>query len=370
MTVGIYLQTPFPTIISDCLVTKRNLEEREFSPSDIEEAPNGDAERTSILCSKLMFLDNKTVLSFAGSSENIMEFMKNFPEIWASRPSHLRPMEYLRDVDYSLSETRPGWNCSILGASVLGDLEGGCQVNNYASLNDSWKFDTKNFGTCFSIGSGAQYLENRIREVDRRTGIRDQDQSDLAGYAIIVGALNSEKLFQKSDEKYFASWGGYLQDAMYFSHLGRWVRSGPWYHLAVAFSDSSLKQATPHPKVVFHAPHPSNRNQSDLFAYYGFGEQRRKYHWKITRPDLDWDEPSMKIYDTLDGILVTVTEIIDGDKPIFWPITLPLRQWHPALSCARKSFSELDFSVRHKELATTMRAILQEMEEFRNIVGS
>ena len=89
-------------------------------------------------------------------------------------------MQFLHQLDYQLRAVRPGWGCSVLGASVvpIGGEAKGALMNNYASLNDHWKFDTNHFGKCFAIGSGSyelrKFIKNSDNNIDRLESV-DED---------------------------------------------------------------------------------------------------------------------------------------------------------------------------------------------------
>ncbi len=266
MTVGLYLNKPFPIMISDCLALPPAGSMQLFNPSNIENYDGLNGELATLV-SKYIYVDKNTILTFAGKYPDIKKFADRFPEKWKGRDRNLRPMQFLHQLDNQLRAVRPGWGCSVLGASVVPNSGEAKEVlmNNYASFNDNWMFNTNNFGRCYAIGTGSdqlrKFVENAEKNIDRIGSAGDRFLFKL------LGALNGTALFAQHEEADKQTWGGLLQAQIYHPKAHRWLRTPPWFHMYVFFEGKEMVFKGIHRKTVLHTSIPDELYTSAVITY-------------------------------------------------------------------------------------------------------
>ena len=324
MTVGIYLNDPLPIIISDCLALPRTGNAQIYSPSNIEhfDGENGELAR---LVSKFIKLESDTVITFAGRSDHINDFVQNFPALWELRDQTLRPMQFLHNIDEQLRAARNNWGCSVLGATLMpkNSDPGECLTcsNTYASKSDNWQFQTENFGTCHSIGTGAAEMRKFIENADRNLSLlKVQEGFDLTEPDLLfrlLGALNGQALFCQKMPLEEQSWGGLLQAQVYFPFKENWFRTPPWLHLCVAFKGEELELLGVHKKTVFHTSKLDDDNAGVVVtAVMNSKEQAESIIWPVySLFKIQSDEELITYSDIMtEPKMVTITVVIQIEK--------------------------------------------------------
>jgi len=326
MTVGFSLHLPIPIIGSDCLALPSGSNKQFFSPSNIEFYDGSNGELASLV-SKIVRLDENTMLSLAGNTADIQEFMENFPRLWEERDKGLRPMEFLKEIDDQLHKVRPGWACSILGISAQPEIKNGEQIliNNYASLNDNWSFETENFGMCFSVGSGSQEIRSAIEKVDSR--IKPEHKNRPYFFYEIVGGLNGKNFFDQRQPLSKQTWGGLIQ-LYHLSNDNKWINTPPWLNLCVHFEGADLKPLGLVKKHIFHTYTKDKSNTAVLIATtHDENGRYNMWSWPIHSPFDKLNRPEKiyfsNIHQKPELITITFKIFLNTDKYVINHMTFP-----------------------------------------------
>jgi len=318
MTVGLYINAPRPIMITDCLALPKQRDVQWYSPSNIELYDGENGELVNLV-SKFYLADDNTIIAFAGTSGHIKTFLTDFPKLWKDRDLNLRPMEYLQVKDYEIRNTEgyENWDCSVLGASVVpyeGEYKGPL-INNYASLNENWMFDTNNFGKCYTIGTGGeelrQFIENTDANLDKLGSAIDFTE---IGYLFnTLGGLNGRALFAQQTPPEKQTWGGLLQAHFFMDKEHGWVRTPPWFHLSAFYKGKDLSFRGIHKKVVFHSSQPGEINNSVVITGVMKDDGKvETMEWPVSSPFVPEKAPrKMKQFDVLDlPNLITITAFV------------------------------------------------------------
>lgn len=314
MTVGLYINEPLPIMLSDCLALPKDGRQKIYSPSTIEYF-DGKSGKLSDLVSKFIFLDEKTIIALAGDTRDIFEFVREFPERWMNREKDISPMEFLRRIDKELRRVRPGWRCSVVGASIVSEGMSGHQVlvNNYASPNENWKFETENFGACFSVGSGSGRLREFIMDADRNVSTLKQ-KITIEKLHFLLGGLNGLALFMPFLNPLNESWGGLLQMNMYSPMEKRWVRTPPWFHVGAILEGRNYEFRGLHPKTVLHSSSANESHGSVVVAsVLNDDGSVQNFRWRIDSPfvNVESGEQSREDEAIRAPLFTTITTFMD-----------------------------------------------------------
>lgn len=287
MTVGLYLHKPHPIIISDCLALPRDVDQRLFSPSNIEHY-DGRSGTLAHLVSKYLYLDEVTVVTFAGSSNDIYEFAREFPALWEERDKRARPMKIIMEFDNSVREQKAQlgyrWDCSVLAASPFSMLGKSAGINQYASLNPNWRFETERYGICHSIGSGAAELRKFVEDLDGGMAIDPMQQK--MDFLEMLGAFNGKTLFAQGLDGEEKTWGGVLQAQIYQQATNSWIRTPAWAHVCLYFKGADLKFVGANRKIVVHKSRRGDNYSTGLTIFLGNNDRifGSSFFWPITSP--------------------------------------------------------------------------------------
>lgn len=317
MTVGLYINAPVPIVISDCLALPVKAGKQVFSPSNIEHFDGVNGELAELV-SKFGQFDDQTIITFSGRSDDIGEFTNYFPQKWKDRDQNLRPMEFLKKTDSDLRAVRPGWNCSVLGASVMPitKTDKRCLVNNYASKGPDWKFPTRHFGDCYAIGSGSGALRSLLENADEN--IENGAVTGVETIFQLIGALNGKSLYFQNVDVEKQTWGGLMQAQIYINAERKWFRTPNWFHCCLRFIGPDLKYLGLHPKLVLHASKENTINTSGIFTIVkGTHRGDMKNIWPVYSPFFFDGEDKKFILDTEifkspSMITISVEVVIDG----------------------------------------------------------
>jgi len=263
MSVGFYLHTNPPVVISDCLVTYKDSNQKQFSPSNIE-FYNGENGELANLISKFQFLDEKTIICYSGTHKHIVDFSKQINLFWRQNPNPTRPMKFLQECDYEWLEKHPKDDYQILAASGTENEETKkSHINHYASKSENWQINTNHFRICMGIGSGKDEIEKRISVADNnlsRLGVKITDRPNLVNE--IIGGLNGTIFFDPRYHQEELDWGGYFQANYYIADKQKWFRTPTWLHLFLVYQGQDCEFKGIYHKQILHASDQSDPYRS------------------------------------------------------------------------------------------------------------
>lgn len=363
MTICVYLNLPFPIMISDCLASPLGASTNIYSPSNIE-LRDGEEGHIANLTSKFIEVDKDTLISFAGRSDHIAEFIDHFPRLWAEKNPAIRPMEFLADLDYKIRRARGRqWKCSVLGASII-KPEGSDNilVNNYSSPSNNFRFETRNFGTCFSIGSGAKDFREFFERADRRmcstlyrSSTSFQDRTEILWK--LIGALCGETIYCQS---LFGSthhhYGGMLQIQTYLEYEARWLRTPAWMHFALIYRGKELAPIGIHTKTVIHTSKINRTNTSGVVTLIDNKGDRSARLWPIYSPFLKYPSADMLTKSDLlePPRLCTITQFFEIGNNIRYNHSTYPTSFIPTLSFA-SDHNGINFNIDYAAVAEWLR---------------
>lgn len=213
MTVGLLLLPDgLTTIISDALVTSGERSPT-FGP-DAYKAPDDLASQPATLVSKVLRIDERSAVCFAGQEQLILQTLEDVRSRYSiSRGVEAaRPLRYVGDLMNEINDNhRDPYAISSLGFSVPDDLT----IPLRPLVREKHHIVSRNFQSCYAIGSGAEAMLRFIEEFDRSFKHEEPGPADAALWCFL-GSLNSLEFFRPQPRK---TWGGF-----YSAHVFHWGR--------------------------------------------------------------------------------------------------------------------------------------------------
>lgn len=251
MTLCAYIHpNGYPTILSDLLVTNDDKKLR-LDPSNLTTVNFGDYKGIALLMRKVFHLkEQNSIFAMAGEVQAIMDFREYFPLQYKERMIPGRPMRTAGDIANDFNSDTGRLAISLTGLSRI-DEERIYNVKILAGAVPT-KFKTKNFNECFSDGSGAHEGANLISYVDQL--IRPEKTPSIAALSLMLGIINSIKIFSKTEDVNKDSWGGYIENTTMIRD-GELLPRLSWSHLCY-FVDAvaGRRSAALGPKQVHYNP--------------------------------------------------------------------------------------------------------------------